>query len=63
MEQWAKKAGAPVSVYAINDGDHFDIVEPICKMLAKKIAADVGPSCTISVNKAEAQKAFDEDGE
>ena len=59
MEKWAQNTGAPVSVFAIKDGDHFDIVEPICKMLAKKIAADSEAACSISVNQAEAQKAYE----
>src|SRR5262245_39863624 len=62
MEKWAKKAGAPVSVYLIPDGDHFDIVEPICRMLVKKIQADTGPACTISTSMAEVQRAYDAEG-
>jgi acetyl esterase/lipase len=60
MEKQARKGGAPVQVFEIEGGEHGDIVEPICEVLAKKIRTDAGPTCAIAVTKAEAQKAYDD---
>jgi len=60
METQARKSGAPVQVFEVMGGDHFDIPEPICKLIAKKIRADAGPTCSIAVTMPEVQKAFDD---
>jgi dipeptidyl aminopeptidase/acylaminoacyl peptidase len=60
MAMQARKGSAPVDVFEIEGGEHGDIVEPICELLARKIRRDTGPTCTIGLNKAEVQKAYDD---
>ncbi len=54
-----QKGRGAVSAFFIDGGNHFDIVEPICKSIAKKIAVDTGATCSISFDQAEAQRAFE----
>jgi acetyl esterase/lipase len=58
MEQRARAAGVPFTVHIVEGGDHFNIVQPIGKLIAQKILADTGPKCNISLTKQEVAKAF-----
>jgi dipeptidyl aminopeptidase/acylaminoacyl peptidase len=58
MEKAAVKAKAPFKAFMVQGGTHFSILDPITRMLADKIAADTGPTCSISVTTQEIAKAF-----
>jgi dienelactone hydrolase len=58
MEQRARAAGVPYTAYFVDGGDHFNIVQPIGKLIAKKIQVDTGAKCNISITKQEVAKAF-----
>ena len=58
MEQRARAAGVPFEVHIVAGGDHFNIVQPIGKLIAQKIVADTGPKCNIAITPAEVTKAF-----
>jgi hypothetical protein len=50
-------AGAPFKAFMIRGGDHFSILDPLTRMIAAKIVADTGPTCSIAVTAAELAKA------
>jgi len=54
----AKKADKAFTAFSIREADHFNIVDPINALIAAKIAADTGPTCSIVINDGEVQKAF-----
>ena len=56
-----RATGAPVTVHIVQGGDHFDIVEPMCRLIAGKIAADAGPTCNISITADEVRRAYAEE--
>lgn len=58
MEQRARAAGAPFEVHVVAGGDHFNIVQPIGKLIAAKILSDQGPKCRISFTSNEVAQAF-----
>ncbi|MFT3764689.1 MAG: alpha/beta fold hydrolase [Minicystis sp.] len=53
MDELARAGGVPFSAYAVEGGDHFNIVEPLLGLIAQKITAD-----TPAITKEEAQAAF-----
>jgi dienelactone hydrolase len=62
MEKWARQAGAPVTVQIVPGGSHFDILQPISRMIASKILADTGPKCNITISAEEVTQAFGKAG-
>jgi len=58
MERRARAAGTPFQAFEIDGGDHFNIVQPICKLIARKIHQDDGPKCNISFTASEVAQAF-----
>jgi len=59
MESLARAAGAPLEAHIVAGGDHFDILPPLTALVAKKIATDKGPRCSILVSAAEVKTAFE----
>lgn len=58
MEERAKKAGAPFHAFNVRDGTHYDILDPITRLIARKILQDTGDECNIAFTAEEVQKAF-----
>lgn len=58
MQREAVAAGRPFEAFAVPGGDHFNIVAPITRMLAKKIVEDEGPQTSITISKAEVAAAM-----
>jgi membrane associated rhomboid family serine protease/dienelactone hydrolase len=58
MAERAKRAQAPFQAFMIKDGNHFDILDPITRLVARKILQDNGDECTITFSAEEVQKAF-----
>jgi dienelactone hydrolase len=59
--EMAKLAGerrVPFSAAIIEGGDHFTILQPLLSLVARKIAADTGPSTNLSISPDEAREAF-----
>ncbi len=58
MGELAEKDNVPFKAFIIKGGDHFNIVPPLTKMLAKKMLADTGAKCNITLSDDEVQRAF-----
>lgn len=58
MQVRAKKAKVPFEAFIIKDGTHYDILDPMTRLVARKILADKGETCNISFTADEVQKAF-----
>ena len=59
MERRARRAGKPFRAFTIKGGDHFNILTPLNRLVAQKIAADTGPTCNIRFTDDEVQRTFD----
>lgn len=59
MEALAQAAGTPYRAFTIAGGDHFNIVAPIARMLARKLAEDTGPQLSLSLDESDLRSAFD----
>ncbi len=57
MQARAKLTGAPFHAFDM-PGDHFDILHPLTHLIARKILADTGPKCSITITEAEAKQAY-----
>jgi dipeptidyl aminopeptidase/acylaminoacyl peptidase len=53
MQRKAAKLGAPFRAFALPWGDHFTILHKTTRLVARKIAADTGPECTIEFTRDE----------
>ncbi len=42
----------------VADADHFNILQPINELLAKKVTHDTGPTCQIKISEAELKQAM-----
>jgi len=42
MQALAQAAGAPFKMYVVNGGTHFNIIQPVCTLLAGKLQKDTG---------------------
>ena len=62
MEEAARAKGVPFQAFSIKGGDHFNILPPISPLLAKKIMADTGKKCNITLSADELQTAFQNRG-
>src|SRR5262249_35195297 len=60
MEASATKAGAPLHVHFVYGGNHFDILDPLTRLVAQKISEDTGGGrqCNIRITDDEVQQAF-----
>ncbi|HWG45302.1 MAG TPA: prolyl oligopeptidase family serine peptidase [Gemmataceae bacterium] len=58
MEQMAQRANVPFSAFVLPGGDHFNIVPPISRLIVRKMQADIGPTCNITLTQAEVQQSF-----
>jgi len=59
MEERAKRAGAPVTTFVVEEEeDHFSVVEPLTRLIARKIQDDTGPTCKITITGAEVRRVF-----
>jgi pimeloyl-ACP methyl ester carboxylesterase len=58
MEGLARALGVPFQPYIVGGGDHFSILQPLTAMVARKIKADTGPGCAITISPAEVRRAF-----
>jgi membrane associated rhomboid family serine protease/dienelactone hydrolase len=58
MQERAKKAKVPFEAFIIKDGTHYDILDPITRLIARKILADKEETCNITFTADEVQKAF-----
>jgi dienelactone hydrolase len=56
MEKAAAKAGAPFKAFMVKGGDHFTILDPLTRLVAAKVVADVGPA-PVAVTPLEIAKA------
>jgi len=58
MERLAQALGVPFQTHIVAGGDHFSILQPLTAMVARKIKADTGPRCAITITPAEVSRAF-----
>jgi acetyl esterase/lipase len=58
MKQQAQLAGVPFEAFMIRSGSHFTILDPITRLVARKILQDTGTTCNIQLTAAEVQEAF-----
>jgi pimeloyl-ACP methyl ester carboxylesterase len=58
MEEKARKANVSLRVYPVEGGTHFTIIGPVTNLLAKKLLADTGPRCNITITADEVNQAF-----
>jgi len=47
-----------IHIFIVEGGDHFDVLAPITRLLAQKVAADTGPNVNISLTDSEIQNAM-----
>jgi dienelactone hydrolase len=60
MQKLADQAGAPLEVFVVKGGDHFNILDSLTRLLARKILADTETSSGIRITGAEVERAFAE---
>lgn len=58
MQSAADAAGAPFKSFTVRGGTHFNIVRPLCGLLAGKLRTDTGPRFELSLTPAEVDRAF-----
>lgn len=58
MEQLARRAGVPFSVFVLKGGDHFNILPPLSRLIVDKMRADTGEKCSITFTPEEVQQTF-----
>src|SRR5262249_21332218 len=58
MQALAQSAKAPFTMYVVSGGTHFNIVRPICALLADKLRADSGDQCNLALTPEEVNQAF-----
>jgi len=58
MQALAKAAGVPFKMYVVNGGTHFNIVQPVCTLLAGKLREDTGDRFNLSITPEEVNQAF-----
>ena len=56
MQDLAVDADVPFEAFIVEGGNHFNILAPINKIIAKKIIQDTGDQCNISFTDQEIQK-------
>ena len=54
----AAVAGVPLHTIAVNGAGESDLVRPVTRLLAARLAADVGPTCSLSLTDGDVQAAF-----
>ena len=58
MQTLAQAAKVPFRMFAVKGGTHFNIVQPLCTLLAGKLRTDRGPQCNLSITSEEVNQAF-----
>jgi acetyl esterase/lipase len=58
MKRRADEAGAPLEISIVKGGTHFDILDPLTRLVAGKILEDTGPSCSIQITEREVEAAY-----
>lgn len=56
LAQVAKENKIPLHIFKIKDADHFNIITPVTKMVAKKIIADDKPEVNISFSSEDLEE-------
>jgi dipeptidyl aminopeptidase/acylaminoacyl peptidase len=59
MERRAKEQNRPFHALIVPGANHTNILEPLTRLVAKKILQDIGPACNITLDAAEVRKAFE----
>lgn len=59
MQKRAKKAGVPFDAFMVKGANHFDILDPLTRLVARKILSDTGDICNITISAEDVQKAYD----
>jgi dipeptidyl aminopeptidase/acylaminoacyl peptidase len=58
MLQTARKAGVPFRAFPVDGANHFNILDPLTRLLARKITQDSGPACNVRLTDDEVQATF-----
>jgi dipeptidyl aminopeptidase/acylaminoacyl peptidase len=58
MQQLAQRAGVPFQAFQVRGGNHFDILDPLTRLVASKIKQDTEASCNITLTDEEVKDAF-----
>jgi dienelactone hydrolase len=58
MLKYARRAGVPFHAFPVDGGNHFDILDPLTRLVARKIQQDSGERCNIVLTDDEVQHAF-----
>lgn len=58
MQKRAAVAGREFHAFAVPGGDHFNIIAPITRMIAKKIIEDSKPQSAIVITRDEVAAAM-----
>ncbi len=58
MERAAIEAKAPFRAFIVKGGTHFNILQPLCAMAAKKMVEDSGKAWSIDIDAEEVKEAF-----
>ena len=55
MADRARAARVPFKTFEVLGANHFDILFPLTRLVAKKIVEDTGPACAIRFTDAKVQ--------
>jgi hypothetical protein len=58
MEALGAKAAVPFEVHVVHGGDHFSILAPLTRLIARKIVEDTGKTCAIRITDDEIRGAL-----
>jgi dipeptidyl aminopeptidase/acylaminoacyl peptidase len=58
MERRAARVAAPFHAFIVDGGNHFSILRPLTRMLARKLVLDDGPRCNITISSDDIAAAF-----
>lgn len=53
MGRLAGESHAPFHAFILDGGTHFTIIRPLTQLLAQKVVADTGPTCSITISGEE----------
>jgi dienelactone hydrolase/Fe-S cluster assembly iron-binding protein IscA len=59
LAQSARDARVPLAAYVVREGDHFDILRPLTKLLAQRLLRDTNPRTDVHLDAKSIQDAFE----
>lgn len=60
MQHLAQAKGKQFRTFIIPGADHFNILQPLTRLIAKKVRQDTGSECNVAFDATELRRAVDQ---